>query len=62
MPRPKRAKSDKEQQRFYLFPGQGGRSYRRKQNIILLWSVIAALVVSLALAGLFYFLNRTHPL
>jgi hypothetical protein len=55
------SKKDKEQQRFYLLPGQGGRAYRRKQLFILKWSIIAALAVSAVVAGLLYWLDRLSP-
>jgi hypothetical protein len=40
---------DKERQRFYLLPGQGGSAYHRKQRFILK----AALVVGLLVSGIF---------
>jgi hypothetical protein len=49
---------DKEKDRFYLFPGQGGRAARRKHRRILLWSILFALVASGVLAGVLYFLNK----
>lgn len=51
-------KRDKEPERFYLLPGQGGSAYRRKRNLMLTWSVIMALLLSGALTALFFFLNR----
>jgi hypothetical protein len=48
---------NKEQERFYLLPGQGGRAARRKHRILLIWSVAAGLFVSAALAGILYFIN-----
>jgi len=54
-----RSKRDKEHNRFYLLPGQGGSAHRRKQNFILTWSVIVALIVSAILAALMYWLS--HP-
>lgn len=51
-------KNDKEPERYYLLPGMGGRNQRRKQFIILTWSVIAALIVSVGLGALMYWLNR----
>jgi hypothetical protein len=51
-------KRDKETKRFYLFPGQGGRLYRRKQNFILKWSLFAAVVVAAIMAALMYWLAR----
>ena len=53
-----RNKRDKERQRFYLLPGQGGEGYRRKQKLILKWSIIAALVFSAVLSAIIYWLNR----
>jgi hypothetical protein len=52
-------RDDKEQRRFYLLPGQGGRASRRKRILFLAWSVIAALIVSAILTVLIYWLN--HP-
>jgi hypothetical protein len=48
----------KERHRFYLFPGQGGRAHRRKQWLILRWSLFVALVVAGIMAALMYWLNR----
>jgi len=53
-----RNKRDKERQRFYLLPGQGGEGYRRKQKFILKWSIIAALVFSAVFSAIIYWLNR----
>jgi hypothetical protein len=50
---------EKEKERYYLLPGQGGRAHRRKQWFILKWSLIAALIVAVILAGLMYWLNRS---
>jgi hypothetical protein len=49
---------DKDKNRFYLLPGQGGRAHRRKQWRILKWSLFVALVVSGIMAGVMYWLNR----
>jgi hypothetical protein len=46
----------KERERFYLLPGMGGRALRRKQKIILRWSILAGLLVSAVVAGLLYLL------
>ncbi len=51
----------KEPERFYLLPGQGGSSYRRKRNYLLAWSVVVALVVSGLLAIALYLMNRIRP-
>jgi hypothetical protein len=51
-------KRDKEKERFYLLPGMGGKAFRRKQNVFLLWSLLAGAVVAVVVAASFYFLNR----
>jgi hypothetical protein len=55
------SKSGKEHERYYLLPGQGGHAYRRKQQFILKWTIIAALVVSAALAAALYWMNHSKP-
>jgi hypothetical protein len=54
-------KRNKEAERFYLLPGQGGRAYRRKQKFILAWAIIVGLAVSVILGALMYFLNKPKP-
>jgi hypothetical protein len=49
---------DKEKDRYYLFPGQGGRSARRKHRRILFWSILFGLVVSAAFAGILYLMSK----
>jgi hypothetical protein len=56
-----RKKTNKDSKRFYLFPGQGGRAYRRKQWFILVWSLAAAFLVAAILAAIMYWLNHTSP-
>ena len=51
----------KEQERFYLLPGQGGENYRRKQRQFILWSVVASLFFGAVLAGLMFWLARQRP-
>lgn len=53
-------KTNKEQQRFYLLPGQGGEAYRRKQRFLLMWATITALLVSGLLGLAFYLMNRAQ--
>jgi hypothetical protein len=53
-------KSNKPRERFYLLPGQGGRSFRRKQQLFLRWSISVALVFGLGLAALLWWLARPH--
>jgi len=55
--RPK--KDNKDQKRFYLFPGQGGRAYYRKQWLILKASLIVGLLVSAILALALYLAYRS---
>ena len=52
------SKTDKEPERYYLLPGQGGRAARRKQMLFWKWSIIAGLVVSAILAAVLYLVNR----
>jgi hypothetical protein len=52
---------DRDKNRFYLLPGQGGRAHRRKQWRILKWSLFVALVVSGVMAGLMYWMNGHQP-
>jgi len=49
---------DKEQNRFYLLPGMGGRAFRRKRRLILLWALAAGLLVSTLLACILYAMSR----
>jgi hypothetical protein len=51
-------KRNKETERFYLLPGQGGAAFRRKQRYILIWSTIVGLAVAALLVALMYFLNK----
>jgi hypothetical protein len=51
-------KQNKETERFYLLPGQGGRAFRRKQRRILIWSIIVGLALAGSLVVLMYFLNK----
>jgi hypothetical protein len=49
---------DKERERYYLLPGQGGRASRRKHRRILLWSIAFGLVASAIFLIAMYFLNH----
>ena len=51
-------KRKKENERFYLLPGQGGAAYRRKQKYILAWSILVGVIVSVGLGALMYWFNR----
>ena len=50
---------DREKKRFYLFPGQGGRAYHRKQWLILKVALFVGFLVSAILALAFYFVYRS---
>jgi hypothetical protein len=50
---------DKEKDRFYLLPGQGGKAARRKQRFILLWSIVFGLLVSAGFAGVLHLINSS---
>ncbi len=52
------SKRNKETERFYLLPGQGGAAYRRKQRFLLLWAIIVGMAVAVVLAVLMYFFNQ----
>jgi len=60
MSRRKRERREKEKERYYLLPGQGGRAYRRKQKQIIVWSIIAALTFAAIMSVIMYFLNRSN--
>jgi hypothetical protein len=51
-------KKDREKDRFYLLPGQGGRAYRRKQKYILTCAGIVALIVAAIVGTAIYWMNR----
>jgi hypothetical protein len=53
-----RPKNDKERERFYLLPGQGGRAAQRKHLYFLKWSIVAALAISAILGLIMYLANR----
>ena len=50
---------NKEQKRFYLLPGMGGRAYRRKQQFILKSALVVGVVISTALAIALYLISRS---
>jgi len=47
---------EKEPERYYLFPGMGGRAARRKQVMMLKAGLGVGLIIALVVAGLIYFL------
>jgi len=49
----------KEPERYYLLPGMGGRSLKRKRKLMLIWGVAMGIIVSALLAvGLYYLGQR----
>jgi hypothetical protein len=54
------SEKEHERRRFYLLPGMGGRALRRKQRLIMRWSIVAGLLVSLILAALLYWINSSR--
>ena len=52
------SKRNKEAERFYLLPGQGGEAFRRKQRVLIKWSIVVGLLVAAILGALMYWLNR----
>jgi hypothetical protein len=52
------SKSKKDTERYYLFAGMGGSAARRKRNRTLIWSLVAAAVVSALLGVAFYYFDR----
>lgn len=45
---------DKEPERYYLLPGQGGRALQRKRRIMLVWSLTVGVLVSAMVAWVIY--------
>jgi hypothetical protein len=54
-------KKNKPRERFYLFPGQGGRNYRQKQRVIMRWTFAVSLLLASALAVVLWWLARPRP-
>jgi hypothetical protein len=46
----------KERERYYLLPGMGGRAYRRKRRVFIMWAVAAGVVTSAIVAGVLYWI------
>ena len=51
-------KEPKPRERFYLFPGQGGSNYVRKQRRFLVWAVAVAVFTSVTLAAILWWMSR----
>jgi hypothetical protein len=54
-------KNHKPRERFYLFPGQGGRNYRQKQRRIMRWTLAVSLLLGAALAVVLWLLSKPKP-
>jgi len=55
------SKRNKETERFYLLPWQGGSAYRRKQRYVLAWAIIVGLALASVLGAVMYYLNQPKP-
>lgn len=55
-------RKNKPRERFYLLPGQGGRMYRRKQQRIMRWTLLVAVVFGGVLAVALWLFSRMKPL
>jgi hypothetical protein len=54
-------KRNKERERYYLLPGQGGPAARRKHRKFLKWSIVTGLVFAALMALVMYWFNRPRP-
>jgi hypothetical protein len=52
--------SDESHERFYLFPGQGGRNYRIKQQRIMCWTVTASLIFGALLTTVLWWMSKSR--
>jgi len=55
------SKANKERERYYLLPGQGGPAARRKQKRFLRWAIVACLIFSALMALVMYLFNSVRP-
>jgi len=46
-----------ETERYYLFPGQGGRARQRKIRTMLVWGITMGVLTGAALAGCLYLIS-----
>jgi hypothetical protein len=51
-------KKDRSRERFYLLPGQGGRSYHQKQRLFLRWAILVALIGGGLVGAVMWWLSR----
>jgi len=52
-------KKNRSPERFYLFPGQGGQNYFRKQRVFLCWAVVVALAFGTVMSVFMWWFS--HP-
>ena len=52
------SKPDKEKERYYLLPGQGGRSRRQKVKEMAWWGLLGGAAASMVLAAILYAVSR----
>ena len=55
------SKANREHQRYYLLPGQGGPAARRKHQKFLKWSIVACLFFSALMALAMYLFDLMKP-
>jgi len=53
--------TNKERERYYLLPGQGGQAARRKQRKFLKWSIVTCLIFCSLMALAMYLFNLSRP-
>ena len=56
---PAMADREKQDERFYLLAGMGGKAYRRKRKLILTAAITVGLIVSGIFALVMYFIYRS---
>lgn len=54
------ARRNKEQERYYLLPGMGGRSLRRKRLLMLAWGIVIGVIVAASVGIGMYYINSRH--
>jgi hypothetical protein len=51
----------KPRERFYLLPGQGGRSFHRKQRLFIRWAIGVSLVCGTVMAVVIWWMSKPKP-
>jgi oxalate decarboxylase/phosphoglucose isomerase-like protein (cupin superfamily) len=52
---------EQERERYYLFPGQGGRNYWVKQRRFILWACAVAIVGGAIFGAIMVWIYRMRP-